>query len=401
MKLPRWARGDGQLALPRTIALQNGTGLACVLFLYLMLPSYGAGDLASHGIRSSDVVALAGIGAAAVAMAGLLLAVTGWRPGWPAVCGALSLAAVALVVPVLLPVTSHSFVLIAGLALAVGGFAAGVGQLTEQTEAVDGVGQEQRSAAVGSIMKWHLLGGVVIGGVGAGSWQVGQLVLAVLLAVLAVVVAVRRRTPAPAPRERYYGLRRLFRETGSGSVIVGLGQAAWVVMYVLPGLHEMAPWWIALYAVVAQVVAAGVMARFARAVDRNQQWVARVSAGFLLVGILGVAIVPATLTGAAAICIGLAFFVLGEVSANLFVTAIEGMISLEAGGRRSQLLGHSIKFLAVGLATWAVAKVAGILTEDFGRVVGPVVLGVGIVFAFAATFGVCFALLRARHRPTA
>jgi len=394
MKLSKWWRGDGEPALHPGRALLCGTGLAGVLFGNLMVPSYGAGDLAAHGIPVAQVVALAAVANLAVAVAGLILAMTGWQPRWPWVSGAMALAAGGLLVPLVLPVEHDTFVLLTAGALAVYGFAAGFGQLTEQTEAVAGVDVRRRSEAVGSIMRLHLVGGVVIGGLPIlFSWQVGQIALIVTFLGLAGVVAKRRREPAPAKRERY-SLGRLVHETGPGSAIVAVGQAAWVVMYLLPGLHAMQDWAIGVYAVVAQLVAAWAMGRLGAWADENRPRVAKLSGSVLLIAIVGVAIFPATFTHGE--WYGLAAFVVGEVCANVFISAIEGHISVEEGGRRAQLMGHVTKYAAVGVAGAIVTILAWQLVPWLGATGGAVGLGVIVAGAFGLLFVWGFSRLRIR-----
>lgn len=397
----RRPRGDHDAALRTGTALLCGTGLAGVLFGNLMVPSYGAGDLAAQGIPAWQVVMLAGIANLAVAASGVFLALTGRQPRWPWVAGAMAFAAAGLLVPVLLPVASGKFVLLAGSALAVFGLGAGFAQLTEQTAAVAGVAEDKRSAAVGTIMRWHLLGGVLFGGLPfLHSWQAGQVALAVTFGLLALFVAARRRVPDAARRERY-GLRRLIRETGPGSLIVATGQVAWVVMYLLPGLLEMSAGWIAAYAVIAQLVAALAMKQLGAVADRNRQRAARISGIALLLAIVGVGILPAVIANGLGIWVGLACFVAGEVSANFFITAIEGLISVETGGQRAQLLGHAMKFAAVGVAGGLVAIGSGALHAQLGSASAAMALG-GIIFAvLGAMLVASFSALRARRRPEA
>lgn len=364
-----------------------------------MVPTYGAADLARHGIPAWQVVALAGVANLAVALSGLVLAVTGWQPRWPWVAGAMAVAAGGLLLPLLLPIGSASFAPLA-MALAIFGSAAGLAQFAEQTSAVAAVEEEgRRSEAVSAIMRWHLLAGIVFGGIPFFfSWRAGEAGLVIGFGLLGVAVAVRRRAPGPHKPERY-GLRRLFRETGSGSAVVAIGQAAWVVMYLLPGLLAFSAAVIAAYAVVAQVVAFVAMARLGAVADRNRALVATISGTALLVAILGVAIFPAMLTSGAGVWAGLACFVAGEVSANFFISAVEGLISVEIGGQRAQLVGHATKFAAVGAAGGLVAILAGILTARIGATGGAIALGAIVVVALGAMFGASVYALRGSPLP--
>lgn len=391
-------RGAGSApVLPRSVALLCGTGLGSVLFGNLMVPSYGAGDLAAHGTPASHVVALATVGNVAVAVAGLVLAMTGWQPRWPWVSGAMALAAAGLLVPLFLPIASGSFVLFAGMALAVYGFGAGFGQLAEQTTAVASVGDEQRrSEAIGGIYRWHLVAGGILGGIPFFfSWKAGELGLVIAFGSLAVAVAMRRRVPDTGVRERM-GLRHLYRVTGPAIAVVAIGQAAWTVMWLLPGILAMPAAVIALYAVAAQVAAWVALKVLHDVADQNRAVVAALSGGALLLAILGVAIFPAVITGAG-VWLGLACFATGEVSANIFISAIEGHLSVEIGGQRSQLMGHASKFAAVGILGGLAALLARILAAHLTPAASAIWLGASIVVTIAIVFSASMHAVRRRQ----
>jgi hypothetical protein len=157
---------------------------------------------------------------------------------------------------------------------------------------------------------------------------------------------------------------------------------------------------LAVYAASAQLLAFAALALLEDVVDRNRRLIAKISATTLLIAFLAVAVFPAKMTTgewrSAGFWVVLACFIAGEVSANFFITAMEGLISVEKGGRRAQLVGQANKFVAVGVAGVLIAGLSGILEAHFDRAQSAIMLGAIIVGAFSLMFVAGFYALHRR-----
>ncbi len=384
-----------------------GLGLAIVLFGNLMVPSYGAADIAAQaGVPTWSVSLLATVCNFAVALACLCLAAGGWVLGRRGIVTLWLLASGALAVPALLPpARGASVVMIVGAFLLFYALAAAMSHFSAQVDVVDRAPQNQKSEVIGRYLRYHLVFGVALGGVPFFfGWRAGEITLAASAGMLALGVAFFWRNPPMEHRGSWRSPVRLLRDTGAGVAVLSIGQVGWTAAYLIPGLFGLPAALIAVYATVAQLAAAVVVPLSASLVDRDRTRAAVVTAILLVVSIAGVAIFPALaprpfLGATVGQYIAGLFFALDEIAANIFLTAIEGLLSLESWRQRSQLVGQACKFGAVGAgglllaATTAVLGTLGLNSAEVG-----VGVGVALALTLAASFALTLPRLHARNR---
>jgi hypothetical protein len=355
-------------AVPFISSIIDGQILACILFGNLMLPSYGANDLASLGIPAWQINGLAAVANLAVALAGAAMALWGWRFGRWGIVALLGVAALALAAPLVTP--KSVFLPFSILELVVYGVSLGYAYYCVHPYTISLVRKKLRAEATITTTRWHLVGGIILGGIPsipAWGWRVGEAALAVEVLVIAVVVAFfwsNRDVPTlqpPAP----VNIRTLWREARVGAFNLGLGKMAWTALYLIPGLWILPPWELAWYAIIAQGATIFIGKSLDKVVEANK-YPAAVISGMAMLGII---VIIALSPLIAPLWLGFGFaaiiFTLGETAGNVFFSAIDAVISLQPSGPRRQMAAGSVMFFTLGVGAFVLAGLEGLL-EGFG-----------------------------------
>jgi hypothetical protein len=401
-----WWRRRRAPALDPVSGTIVGVGLALILFGNLMVPSYGASDLQHLGIAPSAIAGLASVANLAVAAACLFLAIRDGQLGRRPLGRAFGVAGVMLFLPAIVPPTWPGPTLLWALggSLFLYALSGSIAHFSAQVHVVDRAPVDRKSRVIGSYLKYHLVAGVVLGGLPFFfGWRIGELALAGAALLLAAGTAVWRAAPTPEAPTTWRSPAGLFRDTGVGVLVLGVGQFAWTGAYLIPGVLALPAAVVAAYAAVAQLVAGVLVGPLTPVVDRNRWAWATLTAGVLVPSLLAVAIFPGLLPHpvlGATLGQWLAgfFFTLVEASANLFITAVEGLLSLERQGKRSQLAGQSCKFATVAAGGFLMTIVTAQLEA---RHLPPAQVGIGVGVCLGVTLAVGFAItltmLRARN----
>jgi hypothetical protein len=347
---------------PATSLIIDGQVLACILFANLVIPSYGADELAALGLAGWQVNGLAAVANIFVALAALAMAYWARRAGRWGLVSLLLLAVVFLALPIFTPKALFLWLTVPSIMV----FAFSLGYtyycihpfvINEQ------VLRRERGLAGLYALRYHLVGGVVLGFVPLFGWQYGEGLLALEVLGLAGWVAFGWKNPPTydaGKRLSITELRDLWKEARIGASNLGLGKLGWTSLYVIPGIWLQGPWVLAIYAAVAQAATIWIGDSLDAWVNRNQFRAAVMSAIALLVIIVLVALSPLFPLWLS-VPVTTLIFTCGETAGNVFFASVDAILSLHPSGPRRQMFGGAVMFATLGIGVFCLSGLSAVL----------------------------------------